>query len=68
MSLISKDIAKAALAKYQWQLLRAALPSIAIFVAIVGSTMLLFVNFLDRVPHHSPSIFTSKTSPGSEEI
>jgi hypothetical protein len=51
MSLISKDAAKAALAKYQWQLLRAALPSIGIFVAIVGTMMLFFAIFLDRVPH-----------------
>jgi quinol-cytochrome oxidoreductase complex cytochrome b subunit len=51
MSLILKDTAKAALAKYQWQLLRAALPSIGIFVAIVGTMMLFFATFLDRVPH-----------------
>jgi hypothetical protein len=50
MSLISKDTAKAALAKYQWQLLRAVLPSVGIFVAIVGTMMLLFATLLDRVP------------------
>src|ERR1700689_4012944 len=51
MSLISKDTAKAALAKYQWQLLRAALPSIGTFVVIVGTMMLLSATFLGRVPH-----------------
>ena len=56
MSLISKDTAKAALAKYQWQLLRAALASIGIFVAIVGTMMLFFATFLDRVPHQYRSV------------
>jgi len=51
MSPISKTIADAAIAKYQRQLLRAAIPSFGVYLAVVVPLMVLFVIFLDRVPH-----------------
>jgi hypothetical protein len=55
MPLISKAVASEALARYQWQLLRAVLPSIGIVVVILAPLMFLFVVLLERVPHQYKS-------------